>query len=183
MRRLALLTTILFALVGCGGTDGSVNDDEVAGSNRPEKEESTSSSASPSSSEAPPPAPNPTFGRTFTYEDGLSVTVSAPQPYEPSEYAYVGEPAPAAFVAFDVTIVNGTADNYEPAMFNATMQSGNVESSQVFDSEQGMNGSPSTVLLPGREAVFRMAFGAADPADLVLQVTPGFEYDAAIFTS
>lgn len=178
MRRIALLTAaVVFALAGCG-TDGEVNGDEVAGSNRPAEE-----SSSPSSSEAPAPAENPTFGRTFTYDDGLSITVSAPQPYEPSEYAFVGEPAPAAFVVFDVTIVNGTSANYEPAVFSATMQSANVESSQVFDSQQGMNGSPSTVLLPGREAVFRMAFGATDPADLVLQVTPGFEYDAAVFTS
>jgi len=123
------------------------------------------------------------FGNTFTYVNGLAVTISPPQPYTPTDTAYISEPAPPAFVVFDVTIVNGTATNYEPTLFSATMQSANVESDPVFDSGGGINGSPSTVLLPGRETVFRMAFGATDPADLVLEVSPGFEYDPAVFTS
>ncbi len=68
-------------------------------------------------------------------------------------------------------------------MFNATLQSSNVEAAQVFDSEQGISGPPATTLLPGRESAFQVVFGVMDPADLVLEVTPGFEYEPAIFTS
>jgi hypothetical protein len=63
------------------------------------------------------------------------------------------------------------------------MQSATTEEQQVYDSANGIGGSPTTTLLPGREIQFRMAFGATNPDDLVLEVTPGFEYGSAIFTS
>ena len=129
------------------------------------------------------PAVIPTFGETFTYQDGLAVTVSAPQPFQPSDSAAVGEPAPPSYVVFDITVKNGTQANYDPASFMASLQSGTVEGEQVFDSASGLGGTPSTTLLPGRESAFRMAFGVTDPNDLVMEVTPGFEYESAIFTS
>ena len=168
------------ALSGCG-TSGEVTDGSASGSNRP-----TDSAAGEEAvaSEAAPAAPeNPTFGETYTFENGVALTISAPQPFTPSEYAYVGEPAPASFVVFDVTVVNGSAENYDPSMFMASMQSANVEQEQVFDSENGIDGSPSTTVLAGREAAFKLVFGATDPNDLVLEVSPGFEYESAIFTS
>jgi len=135
-------------------------------------------------SEEPPAAPaNPTFGESYTYENGLTVTVSPPQPYAPSDSAAVGEPAPPNSVVFDITVTNGTQTNYDPAAFMATMQSGSTEGQQVFDSANGIGGTPTTTLLPGRESQFRVAFGATDPNDLVLEVAPGFDYESAIFTS
>jgi len=128
-------------------------------------------------------AENPRFGAPFPYEDALAVTVSPPQPFTPSDSAAVGEPAPPSFVVFEITVVNGTAANYDPATFSASLQSGSTEGDQVYDSANGVGGTPSTTLLPGRESVFRMAFGATDPGDLVMEVTPGFEYTSAIFTS
>ncbi len=130
-----------------------------------------------------PVAVNPTFGETYTYENGLAVTVSAPQPYTPSNSAAVGEPSPPNFVVFDITVTNGTQTNYDPSSFSASMQSATTEEQQVYDSANGIGGSPTTTLLPGREIQFRMAFGATNPDDLVLEVTPGFEYGSAIFTS
>jgi hypothetical protein len=179
-KRAAIGLAAVFALSGCAGTPGAVTDEEVAGTNRPT---ATSPAKSTPTTEAPPPVVNPKFGETFTYEDGLVLTVSAPQPYTPSEYSYVGEPAPPAFVAFDITIVNTTQANYDPAMFFATMQSANVEQQQIFDSANGIEGSPTTPILPGRETVFRLAFGAANPADLVMQVSPSFEHEPVIYTS
>ncbi|MGY1666989.1 hypothetical protein [Geodermatophilus sp. SYSU D00696] len=135
------------------------------------------------SEEPPSAAVNPRFGQTYTYENGLAVTVAPPQPYTPSDSAAVGEPAPPSFVVFDVTVANGTQANYDPATFMATMQSGTTEGQQVYDSANGIGGTPSTTLLPGRESTFRLAFGATHPNDLVLEVTPGFDYESAIFTS
>jgi hypothetical protein len=109
--------------------------------------------------------------------------VSAPQPYTPSDSAFLGDPRPPAFVVFDVKIVNGTQQNYEPAVFSVTMQSANVEEQEVFDSANGIEGSPSTPILPGRESVFRIAFGATNPNDIVMQVSPSFEHESVIFTS
>jgi hypothetical protein len=123
------------------------------------------------------------FGDALEYDDGLVVTVGAPQDYTPSDTAYVDGPVPAAYVAFDVTIVTGTGQDFEPIGFLLTLQSGSTEESQVFDSVQGLDGTPYTTLLPGREVSFRVGFGASVPDDLVLEVTPGFDYEPVVYTS
>jgi hypothetical protein len=173
MRRL-LLALLLIGAAGCAGESGEVSG-PAQGNNRPQAAESET--VAPSAEAAPAPK----FGQTFTFENGLAVTVGVPQPFTPSETA-AAEEAPA-YVSFPVTVVNGSNENYDPVLFNATLQSSNVEAAQVFDSEQGINGPPATTLLPGRESAFQVVFGVADPADLVLEVTPGFEYESAIFTN
>jgi hypothetical protein len=123
------------------------------------------------------------FGDTLAYDDGLEITVSAPQPYTPSESAYVDGPAPAAYVAFDVTVVNGTGEDYEPVELFLTLQSGTSQEAQVFDTANGLDGTPYQTLLPGRSVAFRVGFGASDPADLVMEVTPGFDHEPVVYTS
>ena len=132
---------------------------------------------------AEPPADSDTalFGETWEYTDGLAVTVSAPQEFEPSATAFAPEGA-QAYVLFDVTIVNGTEEAFEPLMITS-LQSGDAEAEQVFDMENGLNGPPTANLLPGRELTFRVGFGVADPNDLVLQVSPNLQYEEAIFVS
>lgn len=109
------------------------------------------------------------------------MTVGPPEPFTPSDSA-AHDDSPA-YAAFQVTIVNGSDANYDPVAFGATVQSTNVEGSQVFDSAQGYEGPPMTPVLPGRESTFRIAFGVADPADIVMQVSPGFEYEPVIYTT
>ena len=121
------------------------------------------------------------FGQTYTWEDGLSVTISAPVAFTPSEFAALEDAA--AYVLFDVVIVNGTSENYDPVIFTTTVQSGTAEGSRVFDGASGLGGSPSTALLAGREVTFKIGYGVADPADIVMEVRPGFDYDSAIFTT
>jgi hypothetical protein len=184
MRKIIVLIMVaIFTVVGCEYKSGQVTEG-TSGNNQPPTESSSAKEAARSSEESEPAPPvNPKFGETYTYEDGLAVTVSPPQPYTPSEWAFVGEPRPPAFIVFDVKIVNGTQQNYDPVIFSVTMQSANVEEEQVFDSADGIEGSPSTVLLPGRESVFRIAFGATNPNDLVMEVSPSFEHQSVIFTS
>lgn len=192
MKRAALsLAAVL--LTACGGTTGTADDTPAAGTNRPaetasaEPESAEPESAEPESAE-PEASPTEeetgplTFGETTTYEDGLEVTVGAPKPFKASETAAGAEGFPAA-VAFDVVIVNGTGANFDPSLFSTTLQSANTEGSEVYDSEQNVGGSPSTTLLPGREAKFRIAYAVQDPADLVLEVSPSFEHNAALFTN
>ncbi len=61
-----------------------------------------------------------------------------------------------------------------------TLQSGNQEASQVYDSQQ-LGDSPTATLLPGREVEYSIAFGVNDPADLVMEVAPDLSYQNVIF--
>ncbi|GHF22489.1 hypothetical protein [Pseudolysinimonas yzui] len=167
MASAAALVLVSVMLTGC--VSGSPSTNTPTGTNRPAE-----------TTEAPPEAGNPVFGDSFEWSDGLAITVSAPAGYQPSASAYA--PEAAAYVVFTVTIVNGSDENYEPA-FTASMQSGNTESEQVFDIDQGVSGGPTTTLLPGREVTFPLAFGVSDPEDLVLEVGIDFAHDTAIFTS
>lgn len=161
----------LIALTSCGQTDGQPISDAGTGSNRPGNSEPASAEASANSK----------FGEAFTFRNNLAVSVSLPEPYTPSSSAAGGESADQ-FVVFTVTVVNGSTENYDPALFTADLQSGNREADKVYDSANGI-GAPTTVVLPGRESEFRLAFAVSDPEDLVLQVSPAFDYRDAIFTS
>lgn len=135
----------------------------------------------------PEPADAPTttddgveeLGATYLWADGLAVTVSKPSGYKPSEYA-AGTDGFSKFAVFDITIVNNSGTAWDPALFRATVQSANQEGSKVYDSGK-LPDEPTTKLLNGREATFKMAFGVADPADLVVEVTPDFEHQSVLF--
>lgn len=132
------------------------------------------------------PAPTPTsrtgvFGQTFTYDDGLAITVSPGKAFQPSRYAATDKKA--AYVAFTITMVNGTGSSVDPTLFTASVQSGATEGTRVLDSESGLTSTPRTALLPGRTSTFPLGFGLDDPADVVMEVSPGTDYDDTILTS
>jgi hypothetical protein len=174
---LAVAGVATFALGACASTEGSGTTTEPqAGTNAPAETEA----AAPVETEAPAAPVNPKFGETYTWEDGFQVTIGAPVAFTPSEYSMFDEAA-AAHVVFDVTVVNGTAANWEP-IFTTTAQSGNIEAEQIYDSENDVNGGLDTTLLPGREAVFKIGYSVANPADIVLEVSPDFEHENVIYT-
>ena len=107
--------------------------------------------------------------------------VARPVRFQPSEYASA-EKAPA-YLSFKITIINGTSKRYDPVMFRVSVQSDDTEADQVFDMENSLGGPPSTKILPNRQSSFKVGFGVQNPKDLIVQVTPGFEYDDAIFTN
>jgi predicted small secreted protein len=177
LARVALIALAL-TVTGCATESGTgTTEQPAAGSNAEATDDGTSDEAA----DEPTQSENPKFGDTYTWEDGLQVTISKPKPFEPSEFA-AAEKA-AAYVAFNVTIVNGTDANYDPTLFSTTMQSGNEEAAEVFDTENGFEGSPLTAVLPGRESKFKIGYGVSKPDDLVMDVSPGFEYESVIFTN
>jgi hypothetical protein len=110
------------------------------------------------------------------------VSVSQPVIFKPSEYA-AGVVAGQKAVQFVITITNGTGKVYDPSLFNTTASSGGAEASSIFSSSQGISGSPDTKVLPGKKVSFKDAYSVVDPKDITLEVTPGFEYNSAIFTN
>lgn len=173
-------------LAGCATEMSQVTPTPAVGDNRPT--ESPSPTPDPSPSEVDEDAPA-VFGDTYEWSDGLQVTIAPPRPYTPSEFfvteaEITGYDESLTYLTFDVTVVNSTEADYDPAGFFTTLQSTNVEAEQVFvDEGIGIEPPPMTTLLPGREAAFKLGFGVVDPNDLVMEVTPGFEYEGAIFTN
>lgn len=180
MKKIMLAAAIITLVTGCASTEGDAGE-ATTGSNRPAS--ATPAEEAPSEEPAEPVDENLAFGDTFTYKDGLSVTVSAPKPFTPSESACcIKAGSGQKALLFTVTLVNGTSANFDPGAFSTTVQSKNVEAESIFDTD--IMGAPSTTLLPGREASFKIAYAVADPADLVLEVSPDFfEHKTYIVTN
>jgi predicted lipid-binding transport protein (Tim44 family) len=124
---------------------------------------------------------NVAFGETVTYDDGLAVTVSAPETFTPGEYAAGADQA--ANVVFTITITNGTDKNFDPTLAYPSVASSGVEASSVYDSDQSLD-QPSTTVPAGQSVTWRSAFSVADPAQLILEISPGpFEYDSIVYQS
>jgi hypothetical protein len=166
------------ALTGCGVTASPVAE--------PAQPEATTPSAVPEAASEPEAQPEAEdmifqFGETIEYVDGLGLSVSAAQPYTPSEFAATGD-APHN-VMFNIKVTNNTPEPYTPSVWG-TLASGGAEATQIFDSANGLVGGPSTAVLPGQTVEWVVGFNVMDPADLTFEVTAGsFEYKSAIFTT
>ena len=120
----------------------------------------------------------PKFGETVTF-DGLSVGVSAPEAFSPSQYAFGADQA--TNVKFTVTLTNTGSEGYDPVLTFISASSGQQEATQIFD--ETLMGAPTTTILPGQAVSYQVGFSVADPAQIVLDVTGGFDYETVTYTS
>lgn len=169
----AVVAVLAFILTGCAVTPQAKASDPEA-----------SQAATPEDTVAPP-APEDdgvnAFGETFTWADNVSISISAPAPYTPTEYA-AGTVDGQETVVFEYVLTNNSDKNLEPLIW-ATASSGGVEASGVFDVEAGLDFAPTTVLLPTQTIKWKQAYSVADVANITMQVNVGFDYDDAIFTN
>lgn len=184
-KNVVALVLIPFLLMGaessCGSSKSGSKGAPEAGNNRPSASAQATEEPTDAATEEPDETAPVKLGETFKYTDGLAITISKPQPYKPSPYAAVKKSP--YYRLFIVTIVNGTGKRYDTSQFSTTLQSANEEADESFDSEKGLEGAPSTTLLPGREARFKIGYGMTSATDLVLEANPGFAYENAIFIS
>lgn len=188
---LAAMTTIA-ALSGCTLQSATPVDSAPAGDNRPSTvtTEAATDVADAGLSDAAGSTPDEpaandglaTFGEAYTWEDGLSVTIEAPQAYTPSDYA-AGTVAGQEAVTLQITIVNGSDAPFDPVLTMVSAQSGNTEASKIYDTAKDIGGSLSTKILTGRESTYKVAFSVADPSDLVVEFTPDFTHESVLFAS
>jgi hypothetical protein len=175
----ASAAAVAVLLTGCGGTSGAVSSETPKGTNAP----AVSDTPSDTPSESPTQSSELKLGQTYTYTDGLSVTVSKATIFKPSDTSF-GFVAGQKAVYFTFTIVNKTGKAFDPTLFSVTVQSGSTEAESIYDTGKGISGTPDTKILNNRQATFKKAFSVTDPKDLVVEVNPAvFEYEAIIFTS
>ncbi|MFF2275760.1 DUF2510 domain-containing protein [Agromyces sp. NPDC058126] len=127
------------------------------------------------------------FGETMTWDDGVALTVSAPEPYTPSDLA-VGATR-ANSVVFTLTITNGSTQDVALLPL-PTVTAGDQEVSQIFDvgSDVFATGDdvgfpPAKTLEPGASVSWRAAWSIDDPTSLTLEAAPSFLYPAVVFTN
>ena len=119
------------------------------------------------------------FGQTFTYADGLAVTVDRPTAYDPSSYA-AGHTNPHAFQV-TVRVTNNTGQAFDPTLLSVAMSTAGAPASQVFDSEMGL--PPQNQLQPGRSLTYDVAFSTTtDAGEAQVDVVPSFDHEHAVFT-
>ncbi len=119
------------------------------------------------------------FGQTFTYADGLAVTVDPPTAYDPSSYA-AGNTNPHAFQV-TVRVTNNTGQAFDPTLLSVAMSTAGAPASQVFDSEMGL--PPQNQLQPGRSLTYDVAFSTTtDAGEAQVDVVPSFDHEHAVFT-
>ncbi|MGR0221350.1 DUF2510 domain-containing protein [Agromyces sp. ZXT2-6] len=127
------------------------------------------------------------FGETMTWDDGVALTVSAPEPYTPSDFA-VGATR-ANHVVFTLTLTNDSAEDLQPLPL-PTLSSGDQEVSQVvdlgtdlLDPGDDVGIPPTATIEPGESISWRVAWSVDDPGSLTVQVAPNFLYPSASFTN
>lgn len=166
---------VLLLLVGCSVVKPSTPDPQASVASQP-----VEASPSPTPSESPYKA----FGETTTWDDQVSISVSAPAAFMPSEYAAVmGEGQP---LVIEFVLTNNSSEAFDPNSIYSNMASGGVESTPIYDSanELGQIGSyPTTAVLPGQTVKWLQAWSSGDPNNITLEVTAGFDYKTAIYTN
>lgn len=178
------LAAVALAVIALGGCSLPTS---ITGGNAPAVQVTPSLPSTPAYTPAAVPTPTPTkaatylFGDTVTWESGLSVTISKVAPYKPSKYA--AGVTQANQVVVTVTLKNGTTAPFDPVLFMVSAVSGSTEADEIYDSQNGIGGNPSTKVLPGREVSWKVALSVTDPADIVAEVAPDFNSESAMFTT
>jgi len=108
------------------------------------------------------------FGKSYTWDDGVRVTVGKPKKFKPSRFAAVEKEM--RYVRFTVTVVNKSDKPLDLSLTYVNVQSRNEEAHHLFDSLSGLKGPPDTKVLKGRKTKFDVGFGVADPKDVVMEV-------------
>ncbi|GAA3396290.1 DUF4190 domain-containing protein [Streptomyces roseoviridis] len=153
---------------------------------------SSSASAAPGGEGAGEPTEEPVdevpepmkFGDTFTYEDGIKVTVSKPRSHEPDEFA-VGHAKGNRAFQVTITIVNGSKETLDvtAALPDASDAHG-ATAETVFDGDNATKPFNGKVL-PGKQAkaayTFSLPAAAADELQIELSPTV-LEHESQIWT-
>jgi hypothetical protein len=185
VKRLAAnLPALLIALLcgACMATPGDGLYDNHPASDPPTSQRPPSSATpppqTPATSQRPPSAvPSHTplpeqetlrFGRSYTWDDGVTLTVGKPQRFTPSEFAVIKKSR--RYVKFTVTVVNKSKKPIDLGLTYISVQSDNKEADHVFDFPTGLQGPPDAKVPKGSESQFHVGFGVADPKDMIMEV-------------
>ena len=130
-----------------------------------------------------PAAETSTWGKRYTWANGLAVDVAAPVECTPGQYSV--PPNIARAVKFKVTISNGMSAAFETALLTLgdDAQFNGQKATKVFDSSGGCDSTFDTAtVLPGKTYTYEVAYSVgAQPGEMQLVFEPSFNADKAAF--
>ncbi|KRE29099.1 hypothetical protein ASG80_20410 [Agromyces sp. Soil535] len=179
----AIVGAIVFALVTLNVIGQIADVGAIQNEIEEQLEEQFGSPVPPEEGPDAAPVEGLAFGETMTWEDGVSMTVSEPETFTPSDLAMGADQAKN--LAFTLTITNDSSENIQPVVFSRLASDG-TEATRIFDvgADGGQVGiPPTTAILPGESITWREAWSVADPDSLTMQTAPSFQYEDAIFTN
>jgi hypothetical protein len=94
------------------------------------------------------------FGKSYTWDDGVTVNVGKPEKFMPSEFAVVEKTKD--YLRSTVTVVIKSNKPVDLGLTYISVQSKNQEADHVFDSPTGLNGPPNTKVSKGRQSQFHV---------------------------
>ncbi|WP_345379739.1 hypothetical protein [Pseudonocardia yuanmonensis] len=171
---IALLVCVLWATAFASAvSETSASSGTVSGATAP-----TAAATAPAASQAVG------FGQTYTYEDGLAVTIAAPEAYTPSTYSSPARSEIARAVVVSITVQNGTSSPFDLSTIwsgpDASFSGGAAE--KIYDSTQ-LPSVESPTVLPGKSYTYERAFAVGSaPGELQVEWTRDFLSDPVIFT-
>lgn len=183
-----------FALTGCN-SDGAVAEQTVITKVVTKSAAAAAADAAPSQAASTPAATDDSvddsgsgndqssglsvvkFGDTYKFK-GWSVSISAPKPYTPSEYAATDQKHPT-YRAMTVTVKNTSRNKgIDPNLINISTQVGDAEGDSVYD--DGVGDTPSASVLPGRSVSWKIAYGAKVGDQITVQVSDLASFDGPV---
>jgi hypothetical protein len=123
------------------------------------------------------------FGETMAWDDGVTMTVSEPEPFTPSDLAVGADQAEN--LVFTLTITNDSSESVQPVVVSSLSSNGR-EATRLIDigAEGGQVGiPPTTPILSGESITWQEAWSVADSGSLTMQTAPSFVYASVVFTN
>lgn len=187
MNRIALTSIAALIALAATGCSSSVQAKPGAPESPAASSAAASAPATPSTKPTPKSALIVKFGETIEYADGVKVKIEHAGSGTASAYAAPQAARGAEFQLFKITLTNGTADAFDPAVFYETAVFGTAgtPAEKVFDSSQGIgSGSFSGLVVPGGTQTVTSGWQipAAELKTTTFTVRPSFKHAQAIVT-
>lgn len=122
----------------------------------------------------------PAFGEAVPVSENLTVTISEPEEFTPSDTSFFSEDWDA-FVKMDVVAENTGDEPLEAMSVYTRATTGSKEAEQVFDTEGGID-MPTAVIQPGKTLEFTIGYGVITGEDFVLTVEDMMDFSGNAVT-
>lgn len=124
------------------------------------------------------------FGQTITWNDKLEATVVSVRRFTPSDTAAGTHPGQVG-IRVTAKITNNSGQQLDLTLADVHVKTGadGTQADTIFDSENNLGLGFEGSIAPGRSATADYGFSVptADLGKIDIEVTPGFDFDPAIF--